>query len=230
MVSGEAASSPVIFEPGVGSAYGNGWTRLWKNFLELFLILIITLVIGMISSIPQWVASQNPVSGLFTFIINVLVTGPIGYGVYYVYLRAARGEKPEIQDMFAAFGNYWNAVLAGLLVGVIVVIGFVLLIVPGIIFACKLAFTPYLVVDRKMDVIDAVKESWNMTRGHAGQVFLIGLLAIPIGILGIICFGVGVIIAGMWITCAFASLYHAVSLKHGSSVQQEPLQQGPVSA
>ena len=43
--------------------------------------------------------------------------------------------------------------MASLLVGVIVSIGFILLIVPGIVFACKLAFTPYLVVDRKMGVI-----------------------------------------------------------------------------
>jgi hypothetical protein len=27
----------------------------------------------------------------------------------------------------------------------------ILLIVPGIIFACKLAFVPYLVVDRKLE-------------------------------------------------------------------------------
>jgi uncharacterized membrane protein len=96
-------------------------------------------------------------------------------------------------------------------VSVIVVIGFILLIVPGIIFACKLAFTPYLVVDRKMEVIEAIKASWRMTNGHAWKVFLIGLLAIPIFIAGIICFGVGVIISIMWITMAFASLYHAVS-------------------
>jgi uncharacterized membrane protein len=97
-------------------------------------------------------------------------------------------------------------------VSIIVCIGFVLIIIPGIIFACKLAFTPYLVVDRKMDVIEAVKTSWRMTNGHAWKVFLIGLLGIPIAIAGLICFGVGVIIAGMWINLAIASLYHSVSL------------------
>jgi hypothetical protein len=51
--------------------------------------------------------------------------------------------------MFAAFNNYLNAVLAYLLVTVIIIIGFVLLIIPGIIFACKLAFVPYLIVDQK---------------------------------------------------------------------------------
>ncbi|GAI47977.1 unnamed protein product, partial [marine sediment metagenome] len=127
-------------------------------------------------------------------------------------LKAARGDKLEIKNMFEAFHNYWNAVLANILVGVIVVIGFVLLIVPGIIFACKLVFTPYLVVDRKMEVIEAVKESWRMTSGHAWKVFGMGLLAILISIAGLICFAVGIIVSIMWIRVAFASLYHAVSL------------------
>jgi uncharacterized membrane protein len=137
--------------------------------------------------------------------------GPVNYGMNYAYLKAARGDKLEIKDMFAAFQNYWNAVLASLLVLVIVIIGFILIIVPGIIFACKLAFTPYLVVDRKMEVIEAVKTSWRMTNGYAWKVFLIYLLGIPIFIAGLICLGVGVIIAIMWITLAIASFYHSVS-------------------
>ena len=99
---------------------------------------------------------------------------------------ACRGDKVEIKDMFGAFRNYINAVFASLLVGVIVAFGLVLLIVPGIIFACKLAFTPYLVVDRKMDAIEAIKTSWHMTDGYAWDVFLIGVMAIPICFAGIL--------------------------------------------
>jgi uncharacterized membrane protein len=147
----------------------------------------------------------------FSFAYGLFIAKPVGYGVSYAYLKAARNDPLDIRDLFEAFYNYWNAVLASLLVGVIVGIGFVLLIVPGIIFACKLAFTPYLVVDRQMNVIDAVEESWRMTRGHAWKVFLVGLLAIPIGIAGLMFCGVGIIIAIMWNKLAFASLYHAVS-------------------
>jgi uncharacterized membrane protein len=224
MQSSDVQKNPVSNIPGVGSAYGNGWRQLWKYFLELFLIGIISFIVGIPIGMGGWVEDAAAAAGLLGFlglVYGVLVSGPVDYGVAFAYLKASRGDKLEIKDMFEAFKNYWNAVLASLLVFVIVVIGLILLIVPGIIFACKLVFTPYLVVDRKMEVIEAIKESWRMTGGHAWKVFLIGLLAIPIGIAGLICFGVGVIISIMWITLAFASLYHAVAVAGEVSGQVE---------
>jgi uncharacterized membrane protein len=162
-------------------------------------------------------AGAAVILGIIGFVYSILIVGPIDYGVSFAHLKAARGDKLIIKDMFEAFRNYWNAVLANVLAGAIIIIGFALLIIPGIIFACKLAFTPYLVVDRKMEVIEAVRESWRMTNGHAWKVFLIGLLAIPISIAGLIVFGVGIIVSIMWIRLALASLYHSVSLSGEAS-------------
>lgn len=210
-----------ILVPGVGSSYGNGWRQLWKYFLELFLIAIIGFVIGIPGGMGGWSkGAAAPFPGFLVAAYTILLVWPVNYGVSFSYLKAARGDKLEIKNMFEAFQSYWNAVLAALLVTVIVIFGFILLIVPGIIFACKLAFTPYLVVDRKMEVIEAVKRSWNMTNGHAGKVFLIGLLAVPICIAGLICLGVGIILSIMWIKMAFASLYYAVSLSSEASTQE----------
>ena len=214
------SQSSVVPVPGVGSSYGNGWGKLWKYFLELFLIGIIGAIIGIPMGMEGWArdaVGTAAILGVLGFIYNILVVGPTDYGVSFAYLKAARSDKLEISNMFEAFRNYWNAVLANVLVSAIVIIGLILLIIPGIIFACKLVFTPYLVVDRKMDVIEAVKESWRMTNGHAWKVFLIGLLAIPISIAGLICFGVGIIVSLMWIRLAFASLYHSVSLSGEAS-------------
>jgi uncharacterized membrane protein len=153
---------------------------------------------------------------MFAIAYGVFVAGPIGYGTKWVFLKAVRGERIEIRDMFVVFQkNYWNAVIANIVVGVIVGLGIVMLIVPGLIFACRLAFVPNLVVDREMDVMDALRVSWDMTSGHGWQIFFMGLLAIPVVIAGLICLGVGVIISVMWITAAFAVIYHAVALKDG---------------
>jgi uncharacterized membrane protein len=152
-------------------------------------------------------------AGILGLAYAILLEWPIRYGISYAYLRAARGDKLETRDILQVFQNYANAVLASLLVWAIIAIGLVLLVVPGIIFACKLAFVPYLIVDRKMEAVQAVKTSWNMTSGYSWKVFLIGLAAIPLAIAGLICFGVGIIFAIMWISLALASLYHAVTVR-----------------
>ena len=97
---------------------------------------------------------------LFGLLYGVFVAGPISYGANWVFLKAVRGERVDIKDMFSVFQrNYWNAVIANVVVAVIVGMGFVMLIVPGIIFACRLVFVPYLVVDKQMDVMEALRVS-----------------------------------------------------------------------
>ncbi len=215
-----AMNNSVTRAPGVGSSYSNGWRQLKKYFLELLLITVIGIVIGVPLGLfnvdADAVGAGAAVLGIFGLAYSLLLVQPVDYGVSFANLRAARGDKLEIKDMFEAFKNYVNAVLANLLAGAIIIIGLVLLIVPGIVFACKLAFVPYLVIDRKMEAIEAVKESWRMTGGHAWKVFFMGVLAVLLAIAGLICFGIGIIFAIMWIRLAFASLYHAVATSGGA--------------
>jgi membrane-anchored glycerophosphoryl diester phosphodiesterase (GDPDase) len=193
---------------------------MWKCFPRLLLIGIIMSVISSAWDIiwnvpgllPEGDFAATAGIAILGIIFYILVSFPVEYSFSFVYLKAARNDKPEIRDIFKAYSNYWHIILASLLVTIIVGVGLVLLVIPGIIFACKLAFTPYLILDRRMTVFEAVKESWRMTGGHAWTVFFIFLLSIPISILGLICLIVGIIPATMWISVTYASLYHAVSV------------------
>jgi uncharacterized membrane protein len=217
------------FSPGVESSYANGWKQLWKHFLELILIGIIYFIISLPFSFVQWITGFFFPLPFLGIAYSLLIVAPGGYGLLFAFLKAAREDKVEVQDIFAAFKNYWNDVAAGILVSIIVGIGFILLLVPGIFLACKLVFVPYLVVDKKMGAIKAIKESWNMTSGHAWKVFLIYLVGIPVFIAGLICLFVGVIISIMWINIALASLYHAVSTSGAALKQLTPTSPPPQS-
>jgi len=207
------------FEPLVGDCYGHGWKMIWKNFLELFLIGLIMVLFSIPINGFALLGGENFLYNHVTlFVLPVLLYGllvlaPMSWGVYYAFLKAVRGEKVEIKDLFIAFQNYGNVILAYLLMNFIIGIGIALLIIPGIVFACKLAFVPYLVTDKKMSAMDALKTSWSMTEGYAMNIFLIGILAIFISIGGLIVFFVGIIIAAMWIYAALASIYYAVDSK-----------------
>ena len=201
--------------PGVLSCYGHAWNILKEKFLEFIIITIIAIVLTLPTAglslkddIPWFFAVQF---FSFSLLYTLFLFWPIEYGIDYAFLKGARGEDVQINDIFKVFKNYLNAVLANLIVAAIIGIGILCCFVPGIVFACKLAFVPYLIVDKRMDVVNAVKESWRLTTGHAITVFLIGLLSIPIYIAGLMVCFVGVILSAMWVEMAFASLYWSVT-------------------
>jgi uncharacterized membrane protein len=210
-----ATEKTIILTPTAGSVYSFGWARIKKYFLDLFLITIIVAAVyvplAMIQSLDGSDTPGGVLLRMFSFAYLVLLLMPLDFGAALVFLKTVRNEKFDVQDMFSVFEDYLNVVLAGLLVAAIVGIGIMLLVVPGIIFACRLAFVRYLVMDRKMEPVEAVKESWRMTGGHANQIFLTGFLAVWVAIAGLLCLGVGVIVSWMWIRCGFASMYYAVS-------------------
>jgi hypothetical protein len=187
---------------------------MWKFILELALVMIIYVLLSIPASGMSVAEDIGGFFGFYVFVFSlayaIMVVGPVEYGVAYVYLKVVRGEKIDIKDMFDVFHNYANAVLANILTNLIIGVGIVFFIVPGIIFACKLAFVPYLVVDEKMDAIDAIKESWRRTDGYSMAIFLMALLAIPIYIFGLVLCGVGILLSMIWIELAFAAIYYAV--------------------
>ncbi len=202
-------------DPSVSGAFGMGWETLKRFFPELLLILLLQLVVslpvglGQIIFYPTFVGEFY--NGLFNVLYGFIVLFPVSYGTSWVYLKAVRGESFRATDIFFGFQRFGNVILAGILMGVIIGLGFVFLVIPGIIFACKLAFVPYLVMDEKLEATEAIRRSWSMTRGHSGTIFLMGLTSFLIILLGIICLIVGVIPAIMWISVSFAAFYYSVS-------------------
>jgi uncharacterized membrane protein len=222
----EATITVLVPEPFAGLAYSFGWDRMKKYFLDLFLITLIVGVVWIPYCIMLSLDGRHTAGGsilqIFGLAYLLLLMAPIDYGSAFVFLKAVRNEQFEVKDLFLAFEkNYINVVLANLLHWGIISIGLFLLVVPGIVFACRLAFVKYLVLDRKLEPVEAVKESWRMTKGHAGKIFWMGFLVFPILIAGLICLGVGVIPAVMWIRCAFASMYYAVSDAEEEAAQDE---------
>ena len=135
------------FQPEMNRSYTIGWKVIWTFFVELVVVSIVYAVLSGPVGLFQWQVDRFewflvPLV-MFAIAYGVFVAGPIQYGTNWVFLKAVRGERIEIRDMFIVFQkNYWNAVIAKIVVGVIVGLGIVMLIVPGIIFACRLAFVP----------------------------------------------------------------------------------------
>jgi hypothetical protein len=205
--------------PSVGGSFSNGWRKIFeKAFLPLLLAVIITgLLNGPVSA--NWKADDSnwfnlvwvlPVA-LFSMAYGLLFIPVINYGEKFLFLRAIRDEETDLRFLFEGFKTkYLKIVLANLIVIALTIIGFVLLVVPGIIVLCRLVFVPYLIMDQDLEPMQAVEKSWQMTRGHGWKVFWMAILSFFIIIAGFIVFVVGAIVSFMWIHAAFATLYQSV--------------------
>jgi uncharacterized membrane protein len=149
--------------------------------------------------------------GLIALLYALLVAPVFTYGGDMIFVQSVRRVKPDFEYLIKGFmENYFNIVLANLLVTALVVLGLFLLIIPGIIIACRLVFVSYIVMDKKLDPIEAVELSWKLTRGHAWQIFFMGFVSFFIIIFGLFMLIVGIFPAIMWVSASFASLYQSV--------------------
>jgi hypothetical protein len=205
--------------PSIGESFSYGWKKMFdKAFLPLLLAVVITGLLTGPAGIDYKLDHASwfnlmwifPLA-LFGMAYGFLFVPVIRYGERYLFLKAMRDEEADIRLLFEGFkGKYLKIVLAHLIVVALTILGFILLIIPGFIVICRLAFVSYLVMDKNMEPMQAVERSWQLTRGQGWKIFGMGVISFFLVIAGVLFFIVGVIISFMWIHSAFATLYQSV--------------------
>ena len=153
------------------------------------------LVLGLVGSVPR--------VGPF---LSLLLGGPLMIGIYRSLRGLLAGRPPSFNMMFEGFDQFLPALLLVLVSGVLVALGFVALIVPGIILSIMWIFSLPLLAEREMDFWAAMTESAEITRGYRWELFGLMLANILILILGLLacCVGVFVAQAVTWTSIAIA--------------------------
>ncbi len=211
-------SKQIILKARAGSVLSFSWNVLWEKFITLFLINLVVWVVVIPMSAAQSHDSHSflaTVMGTFSFLYLIFIVSPFKISAAFLYLKAIRGADFEVKELFDVFKNYLNVVLASLLSIAIIGIGLFFVVIPGVIFACRLAFVPFLVMDKKLDAVKAVEESWRLTRGYGWRIFWLYIVSFFLIIAGFIVLVFGAVIAFMWIKAAFATFYQAVLEERG---------------
>ena len=135
-------------------------------------------------------AALIPVAGQ---IIGILIAGPLAVGGAYFALNIVRDQVAQTDDLFFSFNNnLGNSILAYLLVVAFALIGFVLLIIPGIIVALALSQTWFILAENpSMDSYDAIMRSKKMMDGYKFKLFKIQLRLLGLGLLCLLTLGIG---------------------------------------
>jgi uncharacterized membrane protein len=206
----------------VGSAVRYGWETFKKRpwfFVGASVVIFVAYMIagGISSGIDAVVGATPEDPSLIGGVVNFALSTLIGMGVVAFYLAAH--DNPETVELSALWHPqpFWKFLGASILVGLAVGIGFVLLVVPGLIAMVLFMFATFIVIDRGLGPIEAMKESMRIGRGHRWT--LLGLVAVLllIVIAGFVAVFVGILVAMPISTLAFAHAYRELSSRAGAA-------------
>ena len=152
-------------------AIAEGW-RLTKSKYPLLLAYVGTLLalggIRFLIEKPIDSVAVKVILGLGFQILNWYLT----FNALGVSIRLVDGQDASYADFWRPQSRFWFYVLATLLYGLIIGVGTLLLIVPGIIFGLMFMFYGYVMIEKGLGPIDALKESKRLTDGVKWKLFL----------------------------------------------------------
>jgi len=184
-----------------------------KSHIFFFIaLLIISFLVSAIASAFRGEVQKIALAYLALTIIQYVANTIVAMGFIRISLEFVGKAKPKIRDIvyYKPIVKYVLASIAG---GLIALVGFILLIIPGVILAVRLQYATYLVVDKNLGPIEALKTSWKLTRGNTWNLFFFGILLGLINILGLLCLVVGLFITVPLGMVATAFVYRKLLLQ-----------------
>lgn len=144
--------------------------------------------------------TSTTISGLWS-----LACLPLAWGVSVYFLRLVRGEDLAYGRLFDGYSDIVRILGVYILYGLAIVIGTMLLIVPGIIAWLMFSQAKFILKDDpQIGVVDCLKKSAAMMDGHKMDFFLLCLSFIGWFLLAIITLGLGLLflMPYFYATCA----------------------------
>lgn len=168
-----------------GEYISKSWDLFWRYPVVFFLGIFVTnLIVGWTSGI---------------------LYGPIMCGIMYATLKALRGDVPEFGDLFKGFDKFGQSLLAGIVVGLILIVSFVLCVLPGVFLAPFFILVFAYIIDQDLPWDKAIAASWAAAKANYGKFLGFSVLTWLFSVLGVL-----VCCVGAWVTGPIAMMAGAV--------------------
>lgn len=142
---------------------------------------------------PLWTDAVRLLGSILSAVASLLWST----GAYRAAGIARAGRRPSLAESFIGSGPL---ILASLLVGVIVAVGGIFCLIPGLVLAVLSIYTLPAVAEGR-GVTEALSESFRMVRDHVGVSILAMLIFLAAGVVG------GTLVVGVFVLVPLGALF-----------------------
>jgi hypothetical protein len=207
--------------------FGDVFGRTWKIFARQWSSCVLVCFVALLlygAGVVVWVAlmaATNPTGKTPAGPVVVMLLGLpalmmffiwLGIGQSLFFLKTARGQEATLHDLFTGGPHFWPVLGASILFMLIVSAGMLLCYVPGVIFMLMFSQYYYLILDRKVGVVESLELSKELTTGSKLMLFAIQLVAgVVMQVLFYATCGLGLLAAVPFMALLNAVVYLAMS-------------------
>lgn len=195
----------------ISKCVNGAWDLTTKNWIMCIIVLVATILVSFISSsTTQTVVydstNMTPEEALAvlkstltaSFGVATLVAYIVQYAIYAGLFKMAingyHGLKVDTTAYQMPFATYVKFIGACIVYGILISIGLIFCIIPGLFIAVRFMFATIILLDEpETEFIDAFKKSWAMTSGNFWSLFGLGIMVILINLAGLLCCCIGII-------------------------------------
>jgi serine/threonine protein kinase len=199
------------YQLNIGYCLRRGWNLVKQNFWPLFGVnALVVILLVFAGSFSLTLSSSWPGFHIVS-VVSLILSGPLLGGMYLYFLKLIRGERPTLETVFSGFTTCFLQLFVGNLVMTLLVgLGFVCLILPGIYLSTAWLFSLVLIIDKRMEFWPAMELSRKVITKHWWKFFGFAICLFLLKLTGIVMCIVGFFIAGPIVHAAFLYAYEDI--------------------
>lgn len=187
-----------------GELKGNAKKQLKRRWpIAIITLLTFSIITG---------ATNYYTDGEVTFVVNIvalLLFGPLEVGMSRFLLKLSRyRDDVKFTDLFSGFDTFLKSVGVSIIVGFLVSLGTLLFVIPGIIATLMFSQVYYILAENpEISIMDCLKKSMYMMKGHKMELFILGISFIGWAFLSVLTFGIGALWLVPYIEVTITNFY-----------------------
>jgi len=190
---------------------GKIFSQSWELFLANAGQFIGAIAVYMVASVLLAIVS------VCTLGLGMAAVVPLMAGMTIYTMMLLKGERPDFNNFFDGFKLFLPLFIAGLLIGLGTFLGSILCVVPGLYLGVAWYFALPLIIDRKMEAVEAMSMSMKVVNSNFWAVFVLAL------VVAIISFAGAVVMLGTLITAPLASIMGVVAYAQLFGLRDGPI-------
>lgn len=164
--------------------------KLSGNLGSIWKILIIALGISLATGIVFGILFNKMDADFLDSLLGILMM-PLGIGTTAFFVSLIENTNFEAKDIFKYYHDFVKIIGVTVLMGLIVMLGYICFIIPGIILTLSYSLVPIILIKKpELGIVETLKYSREKMQGHKLDTFVLGLSFIGWAILGTLTFGI----------------------------------------